>query len=99
MGQSSWAHKVYGGVQLIRACNDWPKWLREYSGGGANDGVERHRSDFSQRAKESASTASQNFNGVSSTPNSQYGGFAGSSSVGRISRSAFRWSPPLCSTK
>lgn len=43
MGQSSWAHKVYGGVQLIRACKDWPKWLREYTGGGANDGVERYR--------------------------------------------------------
>lgn len=31
MDGGSLAHKVYGGVQLIRACKDWPKWLREYA--------------------------------------------------------------------
>jgi FkbM family methyltransferase len=33
MGQGSLAHKIYGGVQLIRACKDWPLWFKVYASG------------------------------------------------------------------
>jgi FkbM family methyltransferase len=37
MGNGNWAHKIYGGFRMIQACNDWPKWFREYFS-GVNDG-------------------------------------------------------------
>ena len=30
MGQGSLAHKIYGGMRMVQACSDWPKWFREY---------------------------------------------------------------------
>jgi FkbM family methyltransferase len=33
MSHSNLQHKIYGGLQIIKVCRDWPKWFYEYFGG------------------------------------------------------------------
>lgn len=43
MGHGSIVHKIYGGVRLIQACKDWPKWFGEYLTRANDGGAECYR--------------------------------------------------------